>query len=157
MMSFWFYKQASFLKKISKNTMNRRKFCRIGALALLGTAIGAKAAPRSAADTTLRRARISVVRRNCFVDLQSRYLDDPETGCCTAFTEGQTFTVDARAGSGCPDGFCPLAWECIRHHVEGVLGTSTQRSCGLSDPDGGAVIACCSDGTRPVVFKIEPC
>lgn len=138
--------------------MNRRNFCRLGALALLGAATkGSAATIRDAipADTRLRRCRITVLRRCCFTDLQSRYLDDPEEGCCEAFTEGQIFDVNA-ASRHCPDRFCPLAWECIRRHVDGVLDHSTSHQCGLSLPDDGAVIACCNDGTRPVIFKIEP-
>lgn len=105
----------------------------------------------TADDKTLRRCTISVLRRECFSDLQSRYLDDPEAGPCTKFTCGQEFTV---ASAQCPEGFCPKAWACISAHVEAVLANAND-TCGESTADH-AIIACCSDGTRPVVFKITP-
>lgn len=136
--------------------MDRRKFCKIASLAALGTALRASASPLAPDETepALRACRITVLRRHCFVDLQSRYLDDPETGCCDRFVEGQQFSV-VRATEA-PEGFCPLAWESIKVQVGRVLDGSTPHRCGLSLPDSRAVIACCGDGTRPVIFKITP-
>lgn len=140
-------------------TVNRRQFCKLASLALAATAVKASGAPLAAPSPTedgrLRRARVTVIRRNCFEDLQSRYLDDPEEGPCQRFVEGDTFEVDASCVATGPRGFCPKAWECVRCHVEGVLDPLDSTMCGKSEPDH-AIIACCNDGTRPVVFKIEP-
>ena len=101
----------------------------------------------------LRGCRVTVLRRECFADLQSRYLADPDEGPCAVFTEGQRFEV--AADGRCPEGFCPKAWECLRGHVAQLMSRSAA-ACGVSSPDR-AVIACCGDGTRPVIFKIEAC
>lgn len=138
--------------------MDRRSFLKAGALlAAVAAASPAKALAvatgASAGDDTARRGcRVTVVRRECFSDLQSRYLDDPEAGPCSRFCQGQTFTCrDGRM----PRGFCPKAWECIRAHVEAVLSDADPLSCGDAPADR-SVIACCNDGTRPVIFKITP-
>lgn len=125
--------------------MNRRNFCKISALsagALLAGVLEGKASPlsHSLSETggLRRRARITVIRRECYQDLQSLYLDDPECGPCRMFATGQSFDV---SGSGCPRGFCRKAWASL----DGCL-----------DGDGGKVkIAACPDGTRPVIFKVE--
>lgn len=133
--------------------MNRRRFCKIFSLAALGSAVRVKADVARDDDRPMRRCRVTVLRRECFMDIQSRYLDDPDAGCCERFVEGQQFHVGS-AGE-CPEGFCPMAWKCISAHVQRVLDERQPDTCGLSDPDN-AVIACCNDGTRPVIFKIEP-
>ncbi len=53
---------------------------------------------------------------------------------------------------GVPSGFCPFAWDVI------FLVVITLRSNGnffewYDEP--GVAVACCPDGLRPVVFKIE--
>lgn len=141
--------------------MNRRRFCRVAALGALGSALGLKATAATAAPgladsaAAPRRCRVTVVRRCCFVDLQSCYLDNPDEGPCRAFTEGQTF--QATTSEQAPRGFCPVAWECISRHVQAVLDGPAPQPCGVTLDPEGAVVACCNDGTRPVIFKIEPC
>lgn len=137
--------------------MNRRSFCKLAALAAGFAAIKGNAAEAFAGrqQSTLRGCRVTVIRRQCFQDLQSRYLDDPELGPCSMFTEGQEFVVDSSCLNDVPAGFCPKAWKCICSHVAEVLDSDTGYDCG-SAPVDHAVIACCNDGTRPVVFKISP-
>lgn len=126
--------------------MDRRNFCRVAALALGAISLNpieALAAPVGG----LRRARVTVLRRECFVDLQNAYLDDPETGRCRCFEPGQSFDTDGR----CPDGFCPLAWRAI----EACLAAGS--ACATDTPPGNEpFVAACPDGTRPVIFRIDP-
>lgn len=139
--------------------MNRRNFCKITALAAGFLALRGHGSPLALPVPGhvrgIGRCRVTVIRRNCFYDLQSRYLEDPELGPCQHFHEGQQFTVCSDGNLKAPEGFCPKAWECISAHVAGVLDSATDCDCGNAPVDN-SVIACCNDGTRPVVFKITP-
>ena len=87
-----------------------------------------------------RRVRCTVLRRECYADLQGLLLDDPETGPCSRFVTGQTLTLSL---ASCPAGFCERAWRAIADAVS---------AGGCSSP---AVVSC-PDGTRPVIFRIDP-
>lgn len=122
--------------------MDRRHFCKVAALAAGAIGIGnieTKAAPLTAG------CKITVLRRECYEDLQNLFLDDPETGRCDIFYTGQSFIVPA--GSECPEGFCPTAFESIKTHIDG------SKNCTKNHP--GIILASCPDGSRPVIFKIE--
>lgn len=111
------------------------------------------------------RAKVTVLKRNCFDDLQTRYLADPASGPCPCFSEGQVYEFwqeperddfyhlgkGTRVGGG--DFPCGEAWDCISRYVYTALqGGSIMH--GWTN-DERVMIACCNDGTRPVVFKIE--
>lgn len=137
--------------------MNRRKFCKI--LGLSAIAVAASPAKAATAVTSksagVPRCRISVLRCECFSDLQSRYLDDPESGPCTKFKCGEEFTVDRSNYDEFSRKFCPKAWDAVRAHVDAALSVGASAECGQSPADK-AVIVCCPDGTRPVIFKVVP-
>ncbi len=130
--------------------MDRRHFCKVAAFA--AGAIGLSL-PKASASGTLSRTvmtrgcRVTVIRRECYEDLQSLYLDDPETGRCDRFETDDS--VVFRPGDGCPRGFCPAAFETLKNAVDGIS------SC--TPPDGMAniILTSCPDGSRPVIFKIE--
>ncbi len=69
---------------------------------------------------------------------------------CPKVEKGQVFTVEADGSM--PDGFCSWAWADIHRDVS-VL------RFGADFPwmraGGGATYACCTDGLRPVFFKLE--
>lgn len=93
----------------------------------------------------VRRARVTVLRRDCDLELQSLYLADPEAGPCRAFEAGEEFEWPR----GCGEGFCPRAREVVERCVE--LASHCPQA-----PDGTrSIIAACPDGTRPVIFRIE--
>ncbi len=98
--------------------------------------------------------RITVLRRELYQDLQERYLADPGAGKCPYFKEGQEFVVDGEGFFRMMDGkFCSEAWDCISRYVYAALqGGSIMRGWSR---DEKVMIACCSDGTRPVIFKLE--
>ncbi len=131
--------------------MQRRRFCKIallatGAVGLTGLRISAENTPVQK-TTSSRKYRVTVMRRECYEDLQSLYLDDPETGRCEAFATGETF--DIATGSKCPAGFCPMAFDSIIRCVTGPAGCSPVASGACT------AITTCPDGSRPVIFKIE--
>jgi uncharacterized repeat protein (TIGR04076 family) len=68
---------------------------------------------------------------------------------CTAFTEGQKFIVGEDGAM--PVGFCHVAWADIFRKVHAL------QTGGTYYPwfDNGVMIACCTDGMRPVSFRLE--
>ncbi|MDE7025389.1 MAG: TIGR04076 family protein [Paramuribaculum sp.] len=120
--------------------MNRRKFCKLAA----GSALMAMLAPSKVfgAVGTRRSCVVSVVRCECFGDLQSRFASDPEAGSCPLLKPGMSWDV---SGGEMPLGMCPKAWSVISAHIRDEYGV-----CSKSESS----IVACPDGIRPVIFKI---
>jgi uncharacterized repeat protein (TIGR04076 family) len=104
------------------------------------------------------KVKITVLRKECYEDLQERYLAHPKAGPCSLFEVGQEFILE-RDGERddfwhMMDGkFCSEAWDAISRYVyAGLQGGSIMK--GWTN-DEKMMIACCSDGTRPVIFSIE--
>lgn len=100
------------------------------------------------------RARITVLKKMCnqdlvceykYVSINAREESEPP---CGFFEEGQEFLLE---DPDMPKGFCSWAWADIQRDVFYVMYGS--------DIPGmrqrGTAIVCCTDGLRPVVFKIE--
>ena len=96
----------------------------------------------------MRRCRITVLRRTLNQEYIDAYRTD-EVLPCEFFREGQTFTVDSPFDL--PEGFCPWAWGDIRYNI---LATMLGGERPWANPPDMA-ISCCTDGYRPVFFKIE--
>lgn len=128
--------------------MNRRHFLKIGALASIAAFAGAKPALATEAP---RRCRITVVRRMALNDLQSHYLDEPESGFCPMLDDGQRF--EATSTDCCPEGMCPKAWNAMQPEINRLLNGKT----GCGDCRGSELesLTCCPDGSRPVIFHLS--
>ena len=100
------------------------------------------------------KCRITVLRRELFEDLQEKYLSTPKAGKCPFFEDGQEFIVTMDDFFRMMHSkFCAEAWDAISRYVYAALqGGSIMR--GWTN-DERVMIACCNDGTRPVIFKIE--
>lgn len=85
--------------------------------------------------------KITVVKKTIHNDLYQKYRGK-EGRLCTLLEEGQEFVVKSPYKP--PEGFCEWAWADIRQYILGVY-------FGRED----TVIACCTDGFRPVTFKLE--
>lgn len=104
------------------------------------------------------KCKITVLDKKCFPKLQEKYLADPKSGPCPRFEIGQEFILE-RSGERDDfwhmlDGkFCAEAWDCVSRYVYTALqGGAIMK--GWTNDDR-MMIACCNDGTRPVIFKIE--
>ena len=115
--------------------------------------------------------RITVLETKVFPEYQEKYLADPKSGPCPCFQKGDTFLLKR---SLLPEGrylfaqaylragrffhlmngkFCGEAWDAISRYVYTALqGGSIMHKW---TNDERMMIACCNDGTRPVIFKIE--
>lgn len=104
------------------------------------------------------KCKITVLRKECYRDLQEEYLADPNSGVCPMFEVGQEFILERNGERDdfwhMLDGkFCFEAWDAISRYVYTALqGGSIMK--GWTN-DEKMMIACCNDGTRPVIFKIE--
>jgi len=95
----------------------------------------------------MKKCRITVIRTALFEDLRDEYFT-PDFGLCPAMKEGDVFTTGGMFGNSKPEGFCEYAWQAVQNIACTLAG-------------GGKVfgedynIACCNDGVRPVVMKLE--
>ncbi|MDE5782494.1 MAG: TIGR04076 family protein [Lachnospiraceae bacterium] len=104
------------------------------------------------------KVRLTVIDKKLYPELQSQYCADPDSGACPMYQVGDEFIFE-RYGQA--DDFwqmgrgrqCSEAWDAIARYIyTGLQGGSIMR--GWMN-DERVMIACCSDGTRPVIFKIE--
>ena len=120
--------------------MERRHFlgCVGGVAAVAGTASAEDAVAGKPKETV---CKITVVKRAVEQELADRYRDGKVTQC-EVFKDGQEFTLSEPWSP--PTGFCAWAWADIRSYV-------------MSNFHGGdfPTVACCTDGFRPVHFRIE--
>ena len=102
----------------------------------------------------MAKVKITVIDKKCYTDLQEKYLANPQSGPCGAFEVGQEFIIDGHGYQTMNEGhFCMEAWDAINRYVYAALqGGSIMK--GWTN-DEKMMIACCNDGTRPVMFKIE--
>lgn len=120
------------------------------------------------------KCKVTVIDKKCFADLQAEYLDDPKSGPCPCYEVGDEFiferydtrddfwhcglntltnsnSLHIAGGKKLPQ--CSEAWDAISRYIYTALqGGSIMRHW---TNDERMMIACCSDGTRPVIFKIE--
>ena len=101
----------------------------------------------------MAKARVTVVRRAVHEDLidehinRERYPDG--LGACSRFADGQSFIVEGFPQK--PEGFCDWAWADIQRDIAMVLFGASMPW--LSQPR--TAITCCTDGLRPVSFRVE--
>ncbi len=104
------------------------------------------------------KCKMTVIDKKVFPDLQAKYLADPKSGACPFYEVGAEYLFERY---GDEDTFwtqgkgahCSEAWDCFSRYVYAALqGGSIMR--GWTN-DEHMMIACCNDGTRPVIFKIE--
>ncbi len=96
--------------------------------------------------------KITVLKTLYHEDLAEQYRrPDVRQGPCHFFQVGQEFTVNYLTER--PQGFgCDWAWDDI-HKILMIL--MTRGNFGTWMKNENLFITCCTDGVRPVVFKIE--
>lgn len=93
--------------------------------------------------------KITVLRKMANHDLVDEYCQPDVDVPCPHFDDGQEFLIDDHQ---MPEGFCVWAWNDIRKVY------LTLRFGGSFDgwmKEENTIIACCSDGLRPVVFEVQ--
>jgi uncharacterized repeat protein (TIGR04076 family) len=99
----------------------------------------------------MSKCKITVVKRAVFEDLIAAYISDTREDFdrCPSFEDGQEFLIEGFPSR--PEGFCDWAWADIQRDV--VLVMFGGDYPWVQQP--GSAITCCTDGFRPVVFKVE--
>jgi len=99
----------------------------------------------------MKKVKITVLRKEFYPELADEYLTDGrEVGACPILDVGEAFIYNG--GAEMPQDFCPWAW------IDIYRGVSTLSAGGSLTPWNSyenLQILCCTDGVRPVVFKIE--
>ncbi len=127
--------------------MKRREFittAAVGSIATLaGTAFSEGAAPAAppVQAKSSNKLKITVLKRT-LNDEWNKEFRDGNVKLCGAVKDGQEFTVESARRK--PEGFCDWAWADIRVYIQQV-------DAGKFD----TTVCCCTDGFRPVFFKIE--
>jgi len=125
--------------------MERRRFLTgtvaASACALAGLGGTAAAAGTDAGQTQKKYAcKLTVLRRGFEKEYADKYRNG-QGAPCPKFKDGQEFTITSQWAL--PPGFCEWAWGDIRTYIHDVFAT------------GATTVGCCTDGFRPVFFKIE--
>ena len=95
--------------------------------------------------------QIKVIKTTVFDEIQPYIASKLKR--CPVFQEGQVFVTEYEK----PQGFCDWAWNDIHDYIS-VLMTGGTFSEGLFSEwmkNKNSMIACCTDGARPVVFEIK--
>ena len=90
--------------------------------------------------------KITVLRRTQNKDLLEDYAEsiwDP----CERLSEGQEFISQS---ANMPEEFCSWAWADIQKYV-----MTLARGGNFRGTSPGTFVTCCTDGYRPVFFKVE--
>jgi len=92
------------------------------------------------------KVKITVLKRTFNRDAVDECVSGPWEPC-SMFKDGREFTVD---GLFMPQGFCSWAWADIEKYVQVLVHGGN-----FSGSKDGMTVACCTDGYRPVIFKLE--
>lgn len=122
------------------------------------------------------KVKVTVLDKKLYPELQQQYCAEPSSGACPCYNVGDEFmfyrddkrddfwhmglnTLIKTAGDadtvagGSKIPFCSEAWDAISRYIyTGLQGGSIMKGWMKNENE---MIACCSDGTRPVIFKIE--
>lgn len=125
------------------------------------------------------KVKVTVIDKKLYPELQARYCADPEAGACPCYNVGDEFVFErygnaddfwhmglntlcqtslspesrASIAGGPALPHCSEAWDAIARYIyTGLQGGSIMRNW---MNDERVMITCCSDGTRPVIFKIQ--
>ena len=91
----------------------------------------------------LPKCKITVLKTLLYQDLADEYrVDAANYVPCERFEVGQEIIIDHPYVM--PENFCPWAWADIRQYILAAWNGSDY-----------ATVACCTDGFRPVFFKVE--
>ena len=95
--------------------------------------------------------KITVVKRSINQDLIDAYVSETREnfGKCQVYDDGHEIIIENFPLK--PDGFCDWAWADIHRDVVAVMFGGSYPW--IQEPR--TAITCCTDGLRPVIFKVE--
>jgi len=100
----------------------------------------------------MAHCKITVLKKMYNAELADEYRrEDVHHGTCPYYDVGQEFVIN-HLGERPPDFFCDWAWNDI---YKFILVMMTGGNFGSWMKNRNTFIACCTDGIKPVVFKLE--
>ena len=102
----------------------------------------------------MKKCKITVLKRTLNADLTGDFVGMPVSPC-ELFQEGQEFIFTPFMER--PQGFCEWAWNDIYKTII-TLARGGNFSDGMFEnwmKEPRTMVTCCTDGIRPVVFKVE--
>lgn len=102
----------------------------------------------------MAKCRITVLKRTLHQDLAEQYCNG-EVGPCPHLEDGQEFICNGLEEK--PEGLCDWAWRDI-YSVVVTMMAGGNFAGDIFDgymKDEKTMITCCTDGIRPVIFKVE--
>ena len=97
------------------------------------------------------QVKITVLKREIYPDIADAYRIDAKERC-GLFFDGQAFMAEETGPYGPPKEFCPFAWDDI---YKFFFALKQGGGFNADMKDENTVIACCTDGVHPVIFKLE--
>lgn len=97
----------------------------------------------------MKNVKITVLRKQLYEDIAVEYLTDGVQPC-DFFEPGDCYLYTGAAEM--PEGFCPWAWVDIYHSISSL---SLGATCTPWQKQDGVSVVCCTDGIRPVTFRLE--
>ena len=99
----------------------------------------------------MNSVRITVLKREFYAELAEEYLSEgASAGACPLQAEGDVFLYTG--GAEKPEGLCPWAWIDLYSAVKALASGGDENDW---YKDGATRISCCTDGVRPVVYKLQ--
>jgi len=124
--------------------MKRRDFittAAAGSVGALSSTVFSDSTTNQAPAKPSNKCKITVLKRTLNDDWNKEFRGG-NVKLCSVVKDGQEFIVESARRK--PEGFCDWAWADIRVYIQQV-------DAGKFD----TTVACCTDGFRPVFFKIE--
>lgn len=99
----------------------------------------------------MSKCKITVIKRTLNQDLIDEYLSETRENYvqCQVYEDGQEIIIEDFPLK--PEGFCDWAWADIHRDVVAVMFGGSYPW--IKHPR--TAITCCTDGLRPVIFKVE--
>lgn len=122
------------------------------------------------------KVKVTVLDKKLYPELQAQYCADPQVGACPCYNVGDEYIFErygkaddfwhmglntltkCTGNEACTAGgskmpHCSEAWDAIARYIyTGLQGGSIMRGWMKDERE---MITCCSDGTRPVIFRIR--
>lgn len=148
------------MKQDKESKINRRRFCLLGATAMASLGIPEVITASSTTPGALRGGCVATVVRRCsFADLQSCWADDPDSGPCEAFADGQELHITPEIFAAYDRGeiICRHAWRALRPYVVAMMGGKSMTAvCSpLRAESNEKFLVSCPEGSRPVLFALK--
>ncbi len=99
----------------------------------------------------MKQCKITVIKKHFNQDLAKTYCEGQVTSC-PVFEEGQEFVYSHFGEGNKPSEFCESAWHDLYKNVMTLCSSGSFKGWMKKK---NVVISCCTDGIRPVVFKLE--